>query len=171
MSTPSGPYTNYKLTEAPILTIAGGLRARGNSSIVRKILRLNCKCSEDVPKSYREPITFSDEDLIGVKLLHEDPLITTLNISGVKIRSILVNTESFSNITFMDAFKQVRIDMQKLNTNAGKLDGFVGVKTYAVETITLYTSFGEILRKVNLSITCTIIIVPSPYNMILSNLP
>ena len=42
----------------------------------------------------RPPITFSDEDLVGVLLPHDDALVVTLGIAHYDVRRILINNGS-----------------------------------------------------------------------------
>lgn len=56
-------------------------------------------------RSFREPITFSDENLVSVELSHNDAFIITLNVSKVDITRVLVNIESSCDIIFMSALK------------------------------------------------------------------
>ena len=46
-------------------------------------------------------ITFSDQDLVGIHLPHEDALVVTLRIANFDIKRILIDNGSSVNVLFL----------------------------------------------------------------------
>ena len=59
-------------------------------------------------------ILVSEEDVRGVKQLHDDPLVIMFMIEGFNTRRILVNNGSFADIIYLLTFKQLKVDPKRL---------------------------------------------------------
>lgn len=55
-------------------------------------------------------ITFFEHDSNGVKQPHNDPLVLVLAIEGFNIRTVLVNNGSSTDIMYMTAYQQMKLD-------------------------------------------------------------
>ncbi|VFQ72898.1 unnamed protein product [Cuscuta campestris] len=57
----------------------------------------------------REPIVFSDRDLPPTGEDHNDPLVITMDINGVDVARVLVDTGSSVNILYLETFQKLRL--------------------------------------------------------------
>ncbi|KAL8536220.1 hypothetical protein ACS0TY_011740 [Phlomoides rotata] len=53
------------------------------------------------------PLTFTTDDLKGVMMPHNDPLVTSMNIMGTKVHRPLVDTGSYTNIIFRSTLSKL----------------------------------------------------------------
>ncbi|VFQ65612.1 unnamed protein product [Cuscuta campestris] len=56
----------------------------------------------------REPIVFTDRDLPPTGEDHNDPLVITMDINGVDVARVLVDTGSSVNILYLETFQKLR---------------------------------------------------------------
>ena len=96
------PSASYKTVNA----IFGATPIEGTSSKERKIYVNQARSGPSTmtftspPPSPSEPITFSDEDAVGVHFPHNDALVVTVPIGNFKVSRVLVNTGSSMNIMY-----------------------------------------------------------------------
>ena len=57
---------------------------------------------------------FNKADAKGVKQPHNDPLVIMLNIEGFNTKRILVNNGSSTDIIYLPAFQQLKLDTKRL---------------------------------------------------------
>ncbi|XP_019166899.1 PREDICTED: uncharacterized protein LOC109162671 [Ipomoea nil] len=62
---------------------------------------------ESFKKVCREPITFTDKDLPTGETPHRDALVIAMDISGVVVRRILVDTGSSVNVLYLETFTKM----------------------------------------------------------------
>ena len=64
-------------------------------------------------------IHFTDEDMEGVRVPHNDPLILTLKLKHFKVQRILVDPGNSSEILYFECFKRMDLgenDLQEART-------------------------------------------------------
>ncbi|GAV91157.1 hypothetical protein CFOL_v3_34556 [Cephalotus follicularis] len=71
-------------------------------------------------------ISFSDDDLNGIKIPHEDPLVVTVQIANHLVKRVLVDNRSSTNILSLNAFNQMNFSQSNLTAIQSPLDGFTG---------------------------------------------
>ena len=59
-----------------------------------------------------QDMSFNEADARGVKQPHNNLLVIMLNIEGFNTKRILVNNESSSNIIYLPAFQQLKLDQK-----------------------------------------------------------
>ena len=73
----------------------------------------------------------------GVKQPHNDPLVITLTIEGFNTKRILVDNGSSTNITYLPAFQQLKLDPGRLHPFDSPLVSFSGDRVYPKGIVTL----------------------------------
>ena len=82
-------------------------------------------------------MSFNEEDTRGVKQPHNDPLVITLTIEGFNTKRILVDNGSSTNITYLPAFQQLKLDPGRLHPFDSPLVSFSGDRVYPKGIVTL----------------------------------
>ncbi|GFY90756.1 hypothetical protein Acr_07g0009530 [Actinidia rufa] len=120
---PKSPEKRYGDNRPPtgdIQTIHGGFGSCGCSTSSRKkhaksahkpaeeeIYNLS-SCVSDHP-----PITFGNDNLRGLHLLHDDALVVSSVIANFNVQRILIDNRTSSDILFISAFKRMKIGLAK----------------------------------------------------------
>ncbi|CAL5420073.1 unnamed protein product [Camellia sinensis] len=118
-----------------IRVISGGLACGGPShsaqkAELRKIRQGSDKAVTTVDrppkqsKQWIEPITFTDTDCAGVRYPHDDPLVISAILSNYKVRRVLIDNGSSSDIIFLNCFRQLKIGEESLSPLQTPLVGF-----------------------------------------------
>ncbi|VFQ91322.1 unnamed protein product [Cuscuta campestris] len=74
----------------------------------------------------REPITFTDRDLPATGEDHNDPLVITMDMGGVDVSRVLVDTGSSVNVLYLEAFEKLKLCRTRLEPLKTPLSGFTG---------------------------------------------
>ena len=90
-----------------------------------------------------------------------------LEIKGFKTRRILVDNESSTDITYMTAYQQFRLDLKKLRPFNSPLVSFSGDRIYPRGIVSLSVTAGTHPAQVTNQVDFLIIDCPSSYNVIL----
>ncbi|VFQ68476.1 unnamed protein product [Cuscuta campestris] len=91
----------------------------------------------------REPITFTDRDLPPTGEDHNDPLVITMDIDGVDVARVLVDTGSSVNILYLETFQKLRLCRTQLEPLKTPLSGFTGDTVEAEGSIVLPVELGS----------------------------
>ncbi|VFQ91292.1 unnamed protein product [Cuscuta campestris] len=91
----------------------------------------------------REPIVFIDRDLPPTGEDHNDPLVITMDINGVDIARVLVDTGSSVNILYLETFQKLRLCRTQLEPLKTPLSGFTGDTVEAEGSIVLPVELGS----------------------------
>ncbi len=101
-------------------TIIGGPESGGTSRALRKAYARqvhNIMVVQRPPKNVRlddQVISFSEEDAWGTHQPHDDALIVTINIAGFTTRQVMTDNGSSTNILYLPAYQQLKLDKDKL---------------------------------------------------------
>ncbi|VFQ95927.1 unnamed protein product [Cuscuta campestris] len=95
-----------------------------------------------------EPIVFTDRDLPPTGEDHNDPLVITLDINGVDIARVLVDTGSSVNILYLETFQKLRCCRTQLEPLKTPLSGFTGDTVEAEGSIVLPVELGSGINRV-----------------------
>ncbi|VFQ70305.1 unnamed protein product [Cuscuta campestris] len=90
----------------------------------------------------REPITFTDRDLPATGEDHNDPLVITMDMGGVDVSRVLVDTGSSVNVLYLDAFEKLKLCRTRLEPLKTLLSGFTGDSVEAKGSILLTCELG-----------------------------
>ncbi|VFQ76619.1 unnamed protein product [Cuscuta campestris] len=90
----------------------------------------------------REPITFTDRDLPATGEDHNDPLVITMDMGGVDVSRVLVDTGSSVNVLYLDAFEKLKLCRTRLEPLKTPLSGFTGDSVEAERSILLTCELG-----------------------------
>nr|AAD20101.1 putative retroelement pol polyprotein [Arabidopsis thaliana] len=72
------------------------------------------------------PLTFTSEDLFGVDLPHNDPLVIELHIGESEVTRILIDTGSSVNVVFKDVLQKMKVHDRHIKPSVRPLTGFDG---------------------------------------------
>lgn len=112
-------------------------------------------------------ITFSEEESTRLQHPHDDPLIVTVMIIRYRTRRVLVDNDSFVDIFYLSAFKQMKITKENLQPIGAPLIGFTGDKIFPLGLVTLPITAGLEEQQVTKEVTFLVVNCPSAYNAIL----
>ena len=121
------------------------------------------------PKQRRteRDILFSEEDAKGMKQSHGDPLVIMLMIEGFNTRRVLVDNGSSTDIIYLSAFQQLKIDSKRFHPFESPLVSFSGDKVYPRGIITLTITVGSYPLQVTNRHNFLVVDSPSSYNVII----
>ncbi|KAL5574386.1 hypothetical protein UlMin_023983 [Ulmus minor] len=94
---------------------------------------------------------------------HHDALVVSLLIANCRIKRILIDNGSSTNVIFLSALKEMNIDEVHIHRRSTVLVGFSGEQKFTLGDITLPVYAAG----VNLHITFVVLDSPSAYNVIL----
>ncbi|GFZ10804.1 hypothetical protein Acr_22g0002020 [Actinidia rufa] len=173
-NSPEKRYGDNKPTAGNIQMIHGGFRSGGCSTSSRKrharssfrlaeeeIYNLSSLCVCDQP-----PITFSNEDLRGLHLPHDDALVVSAIVANFNVQRILIDSGSSADILFISVFEKMKVGIDKLHPFHTPLIGFGG-NTHPLGWINLPITLGTELHQTIVWQDFIVVDCPSPYNAIL----
>ncbi|GFZ05442.1 hypothetical protein Acr_17g0010140 [Actinidia rufa] len=116
-NSPERRYGDNRPTAGNIQTIHGGFGSGGCSTSSRKrhsrsALRLADEEVYNLSSSHvgnQAPITFSNDDLRGLHLPHDDALVVSAVIANFNVQRILIDSGSSADILFISAFEKIKI--------------------------------------------------------------
>ncbi|VFR00417.1 unnamed protein product [Cuscuta campestris] len=91
----------------------------------------------------REPIVFTDRDLPPTGEDHNDPLVITMDINGVDVARVLVDTGNSVNILYLQTFQKLRLCRTQLEPLKTPLSGFTWDTVEAEGSIVLPVELGS----------------------------
>ena len=86
---------------------------------------------------------FLEEDARGVKQPYNDPLVIMLMIEGFNTKRVLIDNGSSTDIIYLSAFKQLKVDLKRLRPFESPLVSFSGDKVYPSGIVTLTVTAGS----------------------------
>ena len=85
---------------------------------------------------------FSEEDAKGVMQPHDDRLVIMLVIEGFNTKGILLDNGSSTDIIYLSAFQQLKLDPRRLHPFDSPLVNFSGDRVYPKGIVTLTVTVG-----------------------------
>ncbi|XP_057503492.1 uncharacterized protein LOC130787039 [Actinidia eriantha] len=144
-NSPEKRYSDNRPTAGDIQTVQGGFRSGKCSTSSRKrharsshrpakeeIYNLSSSFASDHP-----PITFSNDDLKGLHLPHDDALVVFAVVTNFNVQRILIDNGSSADILFILAFVKMKIGLDKLHPFHTPLVEFGGNMTHPLGWINL----------------------------------
>ena len=112
-------------------------------------------------------ITFSDSDMEGCQLPHDDPLVVRAIVVNKTVHRVLIDNGSSADIIFTSAFDKMGIEREKLEPVNTHLRGFSGEKVLPLGSIQQVLTLGDPPCQATTTTRFLIIDAPSAYNMLL----
>ncbi|XP_073133360.1 uncharacterized protein [Henckelia pumila] len=170
--TPRGPDKGPRegSSKGVINMISGG-STDGDSNRARKswskreVLGIEARRPDPCPV-----ITFGPEDLEGVCLPHNDALLIRAQVANYDIRRVFVDSGSYVNVIFQDAFEQMDLRGCEVNPVKTFLYGFAGHTIRPKGEVRLPIMLGSGDTKKTVMALFTVVEAPSSYNIILGRL-
>ncbi|KAL8480461.1 hypothetical protein ACS0TY_027117 [Phlomoides rotata] len=80
---------------------------RNRKAVVRELDHVETGLGLLPKEALPSPLTFTADDLKGVLMPHNDPLVISMNIMGTKVHILLVDTGSYANIIFRSTLSKL----------------------------------------------------------------
>lgn len=144
---------------------AGGPTLRGNKDYVRNLsqVMLSGKAEKEVfPK-----VEIFEDDRGAVRTPHDDPLVIEMKIANLKVRRILIDTGSSSDIISLSCLEKLKFDENSLTPIHHPIIGFGGSIIHPVGVATLPVRIGEKEKGRNLFVKFLVVKDLIAYNVIL----
>ncbi|XP_019172655.1 PREDICTED: uncharacterized protein LOC109168055 [Ipomoea nil] len=119
-------------------------------------------------KVCREPIVFTDKDLPTGETPHRDALVIAMDVNGVVVRRILVDTGSSINILYLETFTKMGLAREQLASVKTPLAGFTGDSVEAEGSIILPVEIGNYPDVQKLDMKFIVVDLTCSHNAILS---
>jgi hypothetical protein len=87
-------------------------------------------------------LLFSEEDVKGVAMPHDDALVVTIMVENHTIHRILVDNGSSADILYLPIFKQMGINQERIKPFGSPLVGCTGEKVQPMGIISLSITMG-----------------------------
>ncbi|XP_075663083.1 uncharacterized protein LOC142632593 [Castanea sativa] len=110
---------------------------------------------------------FYKEDARGVREPHNDPLVITLTIEGFNTKKILVDNGSSTNIMYLLAFQQLKLDPGRLRPFDSPLVSFNEDRVYPKGIVTLEVTIGTYPKQLTRQLDFRVVDCPLSYNVII----
>ena len=115
-------------------------------------------------------ITFSNSNLEGVILGHDDPMIISAVMVNTEVKKAFVNQGSSADIIFRDTFDKFGLNNSDLQAYKEELIGFFKEKVHPDEFVTLHLTLGSQPHTRTIKINFLVVDCPSANNVILGRL-
>ncbi|GAV76168.1 hypothetical protein CFOL_v3_19643 [Cephalotus follicularis] len=112
-------------------------------------------------------ISFSDEDLRGIKTPHEDPLVITMQITNHSVKGVLVDNRISVDVLSLYAFTLMGLSREELRPILSPLAGFTGDTLNPKGVIILPMTIGEDSCQATSLVPFLVVKMPPTYNVIL----
>ena len=112
-------------------------------------------------------ITFSNSDLEGCQLPHDDPLVVRAVVANKTVHRVLIDNGSSADIIFASAFDKMGIGRERLEPVNTYLRGFFGEKVLPLGSMQLVLTLGEPPCQATTTARFLIVDAPSAYTMLL----
>nr|XP_009392512.1 PREDICTED: uncharacterized protein LOC103978443 [Musa acuminata subsp. malaccensis] len=168
-----GPYLEEPREETPhprgpverqINVISGGPAANGSISTTRKAYSRSTV--EKCPQPELEPeITFRAGEV--ERSHHDDALVISIRIVNARVKRVMVDTESSTDVLYLDTFRRLGLTKEDLTPMASALTRFTRDSISPLGTTILPITIGEEPRAKTMITTFMVVDLPSAYNVIL----
>ncbi|XP_075659025.1 uncharacterized protein LOC142628875 [Castanea sativa] len=154
-----------------IKTIAGGAFAGGSFKSLKKACQRQVNSVHMIPpfkqRQTNQDMSFNEEDARGVKQPHSDPLVIMLTIEGFNTKRILIDNGSSTDIIYLPALQQLKLDLGRLRPFDSPIVSFSGDRVYPKGIVTLTVTVGTYPKQLTCQLDFLVVDCPSSYNMII----
>ena len=98
---------------------------------------------------------------------HNDPLVIMLTIEGFNTKRVLVDNGSSTDIIYLPAFQQLKLDPKRLRPFYSPLVNFSGDRVYPRGIVTLTVTMGTYSVQLTRQLDFLVMDCPSSYNVII----
>ncbi|XP_072088348.1 uncharacterized protein [Arachis hypogaea] len=112
-------------------------------------------------------ISFTKEDVQGIALGHDDPVVITMILANENLHRTLVDQGSSFDILFKPALDKLGLEEKELKSYSDTLFGLRDTPIRPLGFIFLYTTFGKGLKSKTLNIDYIVVDVVSAYNALI----
>ncbi|XP_024011113.1 uncharacterized protein LOC112086428 [Eutrema salsugineum] len=154
---------NVPKTRKKVNMIMGALESCNYS--VRALKEYSRQASSSQPQTTvtTVPLLFTEADLRGVHMPHNDCLVVELQLGDVEVSRILIDTGSSVNVIFKETLKNMDFPDSEIKPYMESLTGFTGEKTRTVGTVKIPIYVGGSARMIKF----LVLNKPAIYNAIL----
>ncbi|XP_019171367.1 PREDICTED: uncharacterized protein LOC109166924 [Ipomoea nil] len=117
-----------------------------------------------------EPITFTLEDQPEIGDTGMEALVVTIDIMGVDVQRVMVDTGSSVNVLYLDVFQKLKLDPIELTPIATPLSGFKGDTIHPEGKINLPVEIGIPPRSIKTQMEFVVVDLHCVHNAILGRL-
>ncbi|XP_019159667.1 PREDICTED: uncharacterized protein LOC109156267 [Ipomoea nil] len=114
-----------------------------------------------------EPIAFTEDDLPRNPDHGTEALIVMIDILGVDVQRVMVDTGSSVNVLYMDVFNKLKLDQAKMTPVQTQLPGFTGDTAEQEGLIRLPVEVGTYLRVMKVDMEFIVVNLACVHNVIL----
>ena len=112
-------------------------------------------------------MSFNEEYARGVRQPHNDSLVIMLMIEGFNTKRILMDNGSSTDIIYLLAFQQLKLDPERLRPFDSPLVSFSGDRVYPKGIVTLTVTVGTYPKQLTHQLDFLVVDCPSSYNVII----
>jgi hypothetical protein len=155
-----------------IRTIVGGLASGGASRSSRKAYARqahNVLITQRPRKNVKldnQVVTFSEDDARGIHQPHDDALVVTMTITGFITRQVLIDNGNSTDIIYLPAYQQMKIDKERLRPIDIPLVGFMGNKVNPSGVVSLMIEAVTYRKLIMTSVEFLVIDCSSTHNVV-----
>ena len=154
-----------------IKTITGGPFSGESFKSLKKTYQRQVNSVHTISPSKQQRIdrdmSFNKGDARRVKQPHNYPLVIMLNIEGFNTKRILMDNGSSTDIIYLLAFQQLRLDPRRIRPFDSPLVSFSGDKVYPKGIVTLIVTVGAYSVQLTCQLDFLVVDCPSSYNVII----
>ena len=88
------------------------------------------------------PITFTNEDFVGVDPNQDDLMVIIIRIANWDVKKVLIDQGSLTRVLFLSAFKRLDISLKLIKPHQEPLLGFTKGQVHTCDYVELETTFG-----------------------------
>ncbi|XP_019181909.1 PREDICTED: uncharacterized protein LOC109177020 [Ipomoea nil] len=114
-----------------------------------------------------EPITFALEDQPETGDTGMEALVVTIDIMGVDVQRVMVDTGSSVNVLYLDIFEKLKLDLRELTPVGAPLSGFTGDTIHPEGKIILPVELGTPPKSVRTQMEFVVVNLRCVHNVIL----
>lgn len=125
------------------VAISGGPGGGGDSNRSRKKYAQRENYCLNIPRDNpSSTIAFTEEDLVGVELPHDDPLIIDPIVGNFVVERMLVDIGSSANVLYASTYDKLGLPRMLIQPIHTSLVGFTGHRVHQLGTAIIDVSFG-----------------------------
>ena len=112
-------------------------------------------------------MSFNEEYARGVRQPHNDSLVIMLMIEGFNTKRILMDNGSSTDIIYLLAFQQLKLDLERLCPFDSPIVSFSGDRVYPKGLVTLTVMMRTYPKQLTRQLDFLVVDYPSSYNVII----
>ena len=143
---------------------SGGPTIRGTKESLRSLSQV--MISEGKPEPFPE-VLIGEKDRRDLQTPHDDPLVVELKVANLKVRRILIDTGSSTDIISLECLEKLRFKVDSLQPINHPIIGFGGGIIHPVGTVTLPLRIGTKEQPRHMIVKFLVVRELAAYNIIL----